>query len=103
MTDRRKHSTEQQGNAMNGTTAAQQPTHEGGYSADAQSVELSRYRDLLTQKELSERIDTKESTLAQWRYLGRGPKFVRLGRKIFYREQDIADFIEANVHQSTSS
>ena len=88
---------------MNGTTAAQQSTHEGGSSADARNVELSRHRDLLTQKELSERIDTKESTLAQWRYLGRGPKFVRLGRKIFYRQQDIDAFIDANVHQSTSS
>lgn len=85
MTDFRKVSTEQQGNAMNTST------------------ELARYGDLLSQKELSERIGTKESTLAQWRYLGRGPKFVRLGRKIFYRQQDIDAYIDANVRQSTSS
>ncbi|OZD57749.1 excisionase [Rhodococcus sp. 06-1059B-a] len=59
--------------------------------------------DLLTPDELEARYGTKTSTLAQWRYLGKGPKFVKLGRKIFYRQQDIDAFIDANVHQSTAS
>lgn len=42
-------------------------------------------------------------TLANWRVAGKGPRFVRVGgRKIAYREEDIAAFIEAGLRSSTS-
>lgn len=41
--------------------------------------------------------------LAQLRYLGTGPHYVKLtGRAIRYRLEDITDWIETNLHTSTA-
>lgn len=34
----------------------------------------------------------KKSTLNQWRYLKKGPKFLKVGGKILYREEDVRVF-----------
>lgn len=36
-----------------------------------------------------------EATLRYWRHCGEGPKSVRLGKRVFYKEQDVIDWIEA--------
>jgi hypothetical protein len=35
-------------------------------------------------------------TMRVWRVTGRGPDFVRVGRKVRYRMQDLEAFLEAN-------
>ncbi len=46
---------------------------------------------LLTPEQLSERWQgkIKPSTLAQWRYEGKGPPVTKIGNKIFYAEASI--------------
>ena len=41
-------------------------------------------------------------TLARMRVEGRGPKFVKLGRCVRYRQDDLLTWITTNTHQSTS-
>jgi predicted DNA-binding transcriptional regulator AlpA len=41
------------------------------------------------------------STLEKWRVLGRGPKFVKIGRKIGYLDRDIDAFIARHVRSHT--
>lgn len=41
-------------------------------------------------------------TLANWRVLGKGPKFVRVGGLIYYHADDIAAWVKANTFSSTS-
>ncbi len=41
-------------------------------------------------------------TLRKWRWEGKGPKFIKVGRKVAYRKSDIDEFIEAQVRRSTS-
>lgn len=49
-------------------------------------------------------LDTSVSNLAQMRYRGEGPKFVRVGRrKIMYRWSDVDQWIADSVHSSTES
>lgn len=36
-------------------------------------------------------------TLAKWRCYKRGPRFVRLGGAVFYRQTELDEFITANV------
>ena len=57
---------------------------------------------LRTTKEAAERYRVKETTLEQWRWQGRGPKFVRLGRNIRYRDEDLDEFENARVFTSTT-
>ena len=55
--------------------------------------------ELLTATECSRRLRVTYGTLAVWRCTQRKAlPFVRIGRKIYYRPQDIEDFITANLH-----
>lgn len=37
------------------------------------------------------------ATLNWWRVKGRGPTFVKIGRRVFYRQSDLDAFISAGV------
>jgi len=41
-------------------------------------------------------------TLARWRVEGRGPRFVKLGSRVFYDRADLDRWLEANTRSSTS-
>ncbi len=51
---------------------------------------------LLTTKELSELLGIAKYTLIKYRLQGKGPHFIKLGRVVRYRLQDIKDWIEEN-------
>jgi len=40
--------------------------------------------------------------LAQWRYLGTGPRYRKLGRKITYVESEIIGFVESTARYGTA-
>ena len=44
---------------------------------------------LLTSKKAARLIDVDEDTLDNWRYLGKGPPYIKKGRYIRYWESDI--------------
>lgn len=46
-------------------------------------------------------LHTTEAGLAQMRYRGTGPKFVKRGRRVLYRWSDVRDYLEVNTHQRT--
>lgn len=37
---------------------------------------------------------TTVGTLAQWRYLRRGPAYIKVGRSVAYRLRDLLDYVE---------
>lgn len=54
--------------------------------------------ELLTANECSKRLRVTYGTLAVWRCTQRKSlPFVKIGRKVYYRPQDIEDFITANL------
>lgn len=58
---------------------------------------------LLTTQEAAEILRVKESTLEQWRWQGRGPVFVKVGRLVRYRLADLEAFTAGRVYSSTST
>ncbi len=42
------------------------------------------------------------SKLTKDRIFGRGPKFIRLGKRVVYRPEDLELYLSQNLHQSTS-
>jgi len=58
---------------------------------------------MLTTKEAADLLRIKETTLEQWRWSGRSPVFVKLGRCVRYRKADLEAFIEARVFESTTA
>lgn len=58
---------------------------------------------LIEPDELAERWKMKPMTLAHWRWTGRGPRFLKMGRNTFYRLKDIQAFEEKKVRSSTTN
>ena len=52
---------------------------------------------LLTPPELADLLGIPEATLAQWRYRHVGPPYVKVGRHIRYRVEDIEAWVEAQT------
>lgn len=47
-------------------------------------------------------LNTTPNQLSRLRYEGHGPKFVKLGRSVRYRWEDVHAWIEENVQASTA-
>jgi predicted DNA-binding transcriptional regulator AlpA len=58
---------------------------------------------LLTAADLEERTGIPEKTWAQWRYLSRGPKYLKLGGHVRYRQSDLDAWFAASERTSTSA
>ncbi|MBS1856110.1 MAG: helix-turn-helix domain-containing protein [Acidobacteria bacterium] len=41
------------------------------------------------ERQVAAQLNVKPATLRKWRFLGRGPKFLRVGRAVRYRITDI--------------
>lgn len=52
----------------------------------------------LTPAELSREKKIPEKTLAQWRYMGKGPRYLKLGGHVRYRREDIDAWESASLH-----
>jgi len=57
---------------------------------------------MLTQNQLAERWYISPRTLEQWRWLGKGPKFVKIGARVLYRDSDIETYEATQTCQNTS-
>lgn len=57
---------------------------------------------LLSESEAAPRVGVKPKTLANWRTLGLGPKFIRAGRLIAYDPADIEAWKDTRRVSSTS-
>ncbi len=57
--------------------------------------------DIALPKQVAELFDTTEAGLAQMRYRGTGPKFVKAGKKVLYRWSDVRAYLDANTVQRT--
>ena len=49
--------------------------------------------ELLTEREVSTEHKIAEGTLRNWRYSGRGPKYLRLEGNVRYRRSDIEKWL----------
>lgn len=56
----------------------------------------------MSAKEFAAWRGVSEQALATERYRGTGPKFVKWGARVYYRPEDVQEYLEANVHDQTS-
>jgi hypothetical protein len=57
--------------------------------------------DTATPAQVAPVLDTTLPGLAQMRYRGTGPKYVKRGRRVLYRWSDVRAYLEANTCQRT--
>ena len=63
------------------------------------SVTLPR---LMDQKELAVYLGKSTAWCERARWAGEGPQFIKLGRHVRYRAQDVLDWIEGNARTCTT-
>lgn len=56
----------------------------------------------LTTRQAADYLGLKEATLEQWRWNGRGPRFVKLGRACRYRTADLDAYLDSRTFGSTT-
>jgi predicted site-specific integrase-resolvase len=56
---------------------------------------------LLTPAETAARLRASLPTLARWRCDGSGPKYLKRGGRVFYRENDLAAYEGDNLRTKT--
>jgi predicted site-specific integrase-resolvase len=54
------------------------------------------------QAALAERWGVSQRTLERWRWLGFGPRYIKIGGRVVYRVDEIEAFEERQTRQSTS-
>ncbi|MEL6958773.1 MAG: DNA-binding protein [Pseudomonadota bacterium] len=54
-----------------------------------------------TQDQLAQRWHMSPWTLEQWRWLGRGPRFLKIGARVSYDESVMEDFEAGQTCQNT--
>lgn len=54
-----------------------------------------------TTEEVAKYLHQSEASLAQDRYRGIGPKFIKHGRRVLYRWEDVYAYLDANTVQRT--
>ena len=57
---------------------------------------------LLRTRDAAGRLGIPKSTLEKLRLSGGGPIFVKRGKSVFYTEQDLTEWVQANRRRSTS-
>jgi hypothetical protein len=57
--------------------------------------------DTATPAQVAPVLDTTLAGLAQMRYRGTGPRFIKAGKKVLYRWSDIRAYLDANTCQRT--
>ena len=57
---------------------------------------------LLSSADVAKVFDVSERTLEFWRYVGKGPAYVRVGRRVRYRPADVEAFLEAQRRETAA-
>lgn len=57
---------------------------------------------LFSGHQAAEMLCLSEQTLRKWRWEGKGPQFVKIGRKVLYRDEDLQHFVLAQIRVSTT-
>ena len=64
---------------------------------DIATLVTAGFGELLDEASLASQLRVSRSTLQSWRYSGRGPRWIKLGRLIRYRLADVDAFLAANT------
>lgn len=54
---------------------------------------------LFPTEDAAERLGSKPATMQWWRAMGRGPRYVKIGRRVLYRASDLDAFVEQGVRE----
>jgi predicted site-specific integrase-resolvase len=57
--------------------------------------------EYMSTQQLADMWGVKKATVQQWRTLGTGPVYIKLGRRVIYRKTDIINYERRRTYQGT--
>ena len=82
---------------LRGAGFAEQP--DGSWKPLIASPAIPLIEDIALPEQVAPVLDTTLAGLAQRRYRGTGPKFVKVGKRVIYRWSDVRAYLEENTIQ----
>lgn len=67
------------------------------------TLEPATLGQLLNNDQTADLLGVSRRTLPVWRIQGRGPNFIKIGKLVRYKREEIDAWIDANTHESTSN
>lgn len=67
-------------------------------TASEQTLHRSQFLEI---EEVVALLRVSSSLLAKWRMRGRGPRFIKVGRRILYERSELSRWLAAQTHRST--
>ncbi|MGI9823950.1 helix-turn-helix domain-containing protein [Agromyces sp. Marseille-Q5079] len=58
---------------------------------------MTRDNELNSSAEVAEVFDKTPEAMTVWRHRGGGPPYLKIGRRVYYRSQDVRAFIDAQA------
>jgi hypothetical protein len=72
-------------------------------NTDQTGARMNNLGRLLTTRQAAERLQLSPATLANWRLLGKGPRFYRVGSRIRYREADVCAMAQEDTQEAETT
>jgi predicted DNA-binding transcriptional regulator AlpA len=66
-------------------------------------MKMDHLNDNMPSDDAAALLGVKPQTLAVWRSAGRGPKYLKIGRRCFYRRTDVDDWMNAQLRDPSTS
>jgi len=63
----------------------------------AEKQETDIFEGYLTREQLAAKLGVTRDTVARWSTQGIGPDLIRVGRKVFYHEDAVRDWLKTRV------
>jgi excisionase family DNA binding protein len=70
-----------------------------GMPDSPQAEESRRVERLLSTEEVAKVLGRPARTLRQWRYLGEGPRYLKVGATVRYRARDVEAWLKAQEQE----
>lgn len=71
----------------------------GFYHSRSEALAMN---DLMTIEEAAEFLRATPASLRFWRYQGTGPRSAKLGRRVYYRRTELAQWVEDRFNAETA-
>jgi hypothetical protein len=59
--------------------------------------------DIATPQQVADALNMSLMALAQMRYRGTGPKFIKRGKRVLYRWSDVSDYLDGRTFERTGT
>jgi len=59
-------------------------------------------QQLIKSPDAARKLGIKPGTLRAWRVIGKGPRYIKIGCTVFYREADLINWLNEREYANTS-